>query len=329
MKTKRILKFVLELSVVLVVILGINHFSAVAGTTDGQLLPLKDPTISEYKNGMLPGPWSEDVSSVEDLVDELIFEDILVYVKMIVAIVAIFYITILGYRMVTAEGNEEEVKKIRQGITYAIIALVLISISQDLAQVFNFRDHTIFETPAEVVKRFKIFDTEVNIIITFIKYILGSFAVLMIVRAGLKLVTKGGNEEEVGKNRKRIMFSILGLLLVFAGEIITKKVFYNITTDGYSAKEGISFGIKAADGVKEIIGVTNLAVSFLGPIAILMLIISSVMYITSGGEDEKMNRAKRLITATIIGIVIIYGGFALVNTVLIGKFDAVPITATT
>ena len=54
-----------------------------------------------------------------------------------------------------------------------------------------------------------------------------------------------------------------------------------------------------------------------------MLIIGAIMYATSGGEEENMNKAKRVIIATIVGIVIIYGAFAMVSTVISGRLSDV------
>jgi len=51
-------------------------------------------------------------------------------------------------------------------------------------------------------------------------------------------------------------------------------------------------------------------------------ITSSVLTYT-GGDEEKMNKAKRLLIATGIGIMIIYGAFALVSTFLAGDIQAI------
>jgi hypothetical protein len=221
--------------------------------------------------------------------------------------------------MATAD-SEEEATKMRKGITYALVGLVLISLSSDLAKVFDFREGTIFENPDEIVKRVDIFDTEVKVVITFIKYILAFYAALMIVRFSLKLIVKGGDEESVKENRTKLSYSVGGLLLLYFADIFINNVFYNIDKDNYAGGK-INLGLDPGRGVNEVIGITNTVVSFVGPIAILMLVVAGIMYITAGGEDDKMQKAKRIIVATIVGIVIIYGAFAIVSTILSGSFD--------
>jgi len=51
-------------------------------------------------------------------------------------------------------------------------------------------------------------------------------------------------------------------------------------------------------------------------LAALMIAIGGAMYIVSQGQPEKLSRAKGLFTAVVIGIIIIYGAWAIINTFL-------------
>ena len=50
--------------------------------------------------------------------------------------------------------------------------------------------------------------------------IIGSVAVLIIVIAGLQLITSGGNPESVKKARDTILYAVVGLVIVVSAEII-------------------------------------------------------------------------------------------------------------
>jgi len=106
------------------------------------------------------------------------------------------------------------------------------------------------------------------------------------------------------------------------GEIFIDKVFYKVNKNVYTGTTGIHPKVNAQAGIEEIVGITNFIVSFVGPIAILMMVVGAIMYATAGGEEEQMQKAKRLLVATFIGIVMIYGSFALVSTVVNGKLAA-------
>lgn len=123
------------------------------------------------------------------------------------------------------------------------------------------------------------------------------------------------------------MFSAAGLLLIYVGEVFVQKVFYKVDKNVYSGINGNHPGVDAKEGVEQISGIINLIISFIAPIAVLMLIGAAIMYATARGEDEQMQKAKRLITAIVIGIVIIYGAFAFVNTIILSRLTEIGVIA--
>jgi amino acid transporter len=52
------------------------------------------------------------------------------------------------------------------------------------------------------------------------------------------------------------------------------------------------------------------------PVALLVIVIGGISMITAGGEPEKVNRAKKIITATVIGLAIIFLALAFLYTFL-------------
>ncbi|HLD34688.1 MAG TPA: hypothetical protein VJB62_02390, partial [Patescibacteria group bacterium] len=158
------------------------------------------------------------------------------------------------------------------------------------------------------------------VVITFIKYLIGAFAVLMVVINGVRLVTGGGEEENTKKAKSGIIYALAGLLMMYLADIAVNKVFYKLDKTIYSGIEGAAPATDLQRGIGEIIGITNFVVSFVGPLLLLVILIGGVLYMTAGGEEEKMNRAKRVILAGAIGLVVVYGAFALISTVVTGYF---------
>lgn len=50
------------------------------------------------------------------------------------------------------------------------------------------------------------------------------------------------------------------------------------------------------------------------PIAVLMLVISGVMFFFVAGKPESANKAKGILTSVVLGLVIIYGAWLIINT---------------
>lgn len=64
--------------------------------------------------------------------------------------------------------------------------------------------------------------------------------------------------------------------------------------------------------------IINFALGFLGLLAVIMIIFGGFLYVSSGGEQEKVDKAKKILLYAVVGIVIIIISFALVNTLLGG-----------
>jgi hypothetical protein len=310
-KIKKAIAFILQLVFVLTIAMTAIQLTAFAKSS----LPMSDKTVEIYKSS-LPAP-AKDATG-QDIVRDLT-AGALRYVKPLIAVVGILYATVYGYILVVKGNEEEEVTNAKKGVTFTIIAFVMISMAEDIGKIFDMQQHTLLESPQEILKRVRLFDRQVEIMITFIKYILGAFATFQISMSAYNLILAGGNEEATGKHKKSIGFSLGGLVLLYVGDIAINRVFFKVNRDVYTGITGVQAGVDAQAGVEELSGIVNFVVSFVGPLAILMLLAGAVMYLTSGGEDEKVQKAKRLITATIIGIILIYGAFALVSTVISGK----------
>ncbi|MBT5823794.1 PKD domain-containing protein [Candidatus Peregrinibacteria bacterium] len=62
--------------------------------------------------------------------------------------------------------------------------------------------------------------------------------------------------------------------------------------------------------------IVNFALGFLGLLATIIIIYGGVMYVASRGDEEMATKGKKTITYAVIGILIILGSFALVNTLI-------------
>ncbi|MBT3349323.1 PKD domain-containing protein [bacterium] len=91
----------------------------------------------------------------------------------------------------------------------------------------------------------------------------------------------------------------------------------SFTLDGY--QDDFSAEITAHTSVRSFIrNVLNFALSFLGIVAMAVLIFAGFMYVTSMGEDGQKDKAKNMILYAVIGILIILISYALVNTLITG-----------
>jgi NADH:ubiquinone oxidoreductase subunit 6 (subunit J) len=238
--------------------------------------------------------------------------------RIIVAAVAILMIVVSGVIMVVTGENEENVKNQKKSITYAVIGLMMISIAGPLAEVFDYRAGNIFESGETIVERVNLFDDTTRIVITFIKYLLGGLAALMLIRAGATMVSGSASEEEITREKKNLVLIAAGLGLVLISDLVVRRILYDTEYNDSTSETVVA--INQSEFVTQVVAVTNIMVSFVGPIMMLGLVIGGFMYVTAGGDEEKSGLAKKILMNSVIGIVIIYGAFALVSTVITGVF---------
>jgi len=307
---KQTAKFITQFAITIGLMMMATHIVSYAGA-----LPITNEAQIEYGSS-IPAPEAD--KSGQAILKEVVF-GALVYVKAILVAVGTLFIIILALQMLMSEGDEEKISTAKSGIVYIIIAFALVSMSQDIAKVFDQEDGTFFSSPQGLLERVHLFDKEVEILITFIKIIIGSYATVMLVKHGTKLITDSGEEEDISTHKKGIIYSISGLLLIYFGDIFINRVFYRINKDVYSGITGVQASIDTSEGVAQMAGIANLMVKLMAPVALLMLIGGAVMYASAGGDDDKMEKAKRIVLTSVIGIIIIFGAFALVNTIISSK----------
>lgn len=326
MKTFRQLLFTLALVMFSLLIVSIPAY-AQKEKEPKPALPL--PSISSYgvPNITPPAPGVSAQQQFYALVVAAINN-----VRYIIGAVAIAMIIYAGIHMVIAQGKEDEYTKQRQTIMWAIVGLAVVGMSGELVRIFSVScdvkipgqpcvEGGFLKDPNAILRSATLFNQRTQFIITFLKYFIGSIAVLFIVRSGIRMIAMGSQEDKIALDKKNLIYGTIGLLLIIIADTAINKVFYKVDVSRYPSVGGVQPGIDPIRGVKEIAGFTNLVVSILSPVAVLMLLAGAVMYITSAGNEEKQATAKRLIFATIIGIIIIYGAFGIVSTFVGGRFE--------
>ncbi len=258
-------------------------------------------------------------------------------VRFIIGAVAVAMIVYAGFRMTIGWGKEDVYAQQRNAIFYAIIGLAVVGMSGEFSHIFQVAcpeslpgqakvpctEGGFLANPNALIRTALVFDQQTQIVVTFIKYSIGAIAILMIVRNGMRMITMGSSEEKIALDKKNLVYSVVGLLLIILADMAISQVLYKVDLSKYPGVEGAKPAIATGRGIEEIIGFTNFVVSIVGPIAVLALLAGGVMYITAGGQEDKMERAKRLIFAALAGLIIIYGAFAIVSTFIVGNFEAI------
>lgn len=110
--------------------------------------------------------------------------------------------------------------------------------------------------------------------------------------------------------KKKILLTILMSLAFLAVPVMTLAA-PSIDT-GSLGSTGLSSGDLKATVVK----IVNYVLGLLALVAVIMILWGGFTWLTAAGNEEKVEKAKEIISAAVIGIVIILLAWAIVNFVL-------------
>ena len=273
-------------------------------------LPIPDDL---YRNEFVNVPDTTEKSSIGK--SQVLVANFAFVVQLLVGAITSFLVITSAISML-AQGtdSEEGLTSLKNTITYAVIGVGLIMLSSEIAKILSLEAGGIIGPKDQVLNRVQVFEKNVDVIMTLIRYLLGGAAILFITISGARMIGAGGSEEDSAKEKKNITFVSIGLVAFLMLENFLGNIIYNINSPFMDPS------ISPSKAVSELIGFTNLVVSFMGPIAIISVIIGGVLYAFSGIDEEQAAKAKRLIAVSLGGIILIYGAFSIISTIVAGQF---------
>jgi hypothetical protein len=113
---------------------------------------------------------------------------------------------------------------------------------------------------------------------------------------------------------KRILhvlaIAIFGLSLVAAPAVLAQ------TTDPLGLSFGAETGLPDTDIRISIANIIQTLLGLLGLIAVVLILYAGFTWMTSGGNDEKIGKAKKTLISAVIGLVIILSAYAITTFVI-------------
>src|SRR3989338_134809 len=127
-------------------------------------------------------------------------------------------------------------------------------------------------------------------------------------------MTSMGNEEKIKKSKQILTASIVGLLIVLMSLSIVNFVSdaIGVTPQNMPTDTGL-FGGTLNQALANII---NAALTLVGVIALGAMVYGGFRWMTAAGSEEQVGEAKKILTAGVIGLIIIIISWAVVNFVI-------------
>jgi hypothetical protein len=130
-----------------------------------------------------------------------------------------------------------------------------------------------------------------------------------------------------GENMRRMimiasMAMMLALPLLSAGSVLAEPSTQPISTEEMGITYGAYTGLTEGDIRVTIANIIRIAMSLLGIVAVVIILIGGFTWMTAGGNDDKIGEAKKWIFAGVMGLAIILSAYALATFVINSLVDA-------
>lgn len=162
-------------------------------------------------------------------------------------------------------------------------------------------------------------------IIKIVLGLLGTIFLALTVYAGVLWLTAAGNEEQVTKSLGILKTAVIGLIIIIAAYSITSFVLTNAFALAASNSQEALEQLNAAAGASgaNIAGagptdprviaaiIIRSALALIGIVFVVLTLYAGWLWMTAGGEEEKISKAKKLLSNGVIGLAIILSAYSI------------------
>ena len=224
---------------------------------------------------------------------------------------AVIWIIYAGIRIIFAQGEESVITEQKKSILYVGIGLIaILLVGRGIDFLYG---------PAGIVRteltQDQGFSNEVYGLVHFLKAFTGIIAILFIIISGIKMLFASGDESEITKQKTSLLWIGVGVILILINKVIVENIFIIPSQDQ-------SDQIRTSNiiSIINLIGnVLQFILGFVGLIAFGILIYGAANMIMNFGNDEMVEKSKKIIKNAVIGILVILSAYVIVATLVIFK----------
>ncbi|MFH1354434.1 MAG: MMCAP2_0565 family pilin-like conjugal transfer protein [bacterium] len=243
------------------------------------------------KNALLEPTAAEKAAPIISLVTPFINMALL-----LIGTVAVIFLIYAGFKYIMSRGDEEEAKRAKMQIAYAVLGLIVAGLAYDIVSTVQ------GSTTAAQLAGYIAYYVDVILVLA------GTVAVIFLIYAGFKYISSTGDEEEAAQAKRQIVYAIIGLTVIGLSAAIVILI-----SDFYVPWFNNVYSGTVQGGIRDVV---NALLGLVGIAAAIFLVYAGVKYIMSEGDEETVNQAKRQIIYAIIGLVVIGLSAVIVNIVL-------------
>lgn len=179
------------------------------------------------------------------------------------------------------------------------------------------------ESPAGVIPNpLGCVDSLPELVISVTKALIGFVAIaatFMFVYGGIMMLISGGNVEQVKRSKAVLKYTTISLVILFLTTVILRFVFTVLAPDYFSedvAQQLGLVGLPNADLSSTAARIILTVLGLLGIAATAMMVYGGYTWLTASGNEQRVEKAKRILYSAVIGLIIILLSWAIIRFVV-------------
>lgn len=232
-------------------------------------------------------------------------------IKNFFILIAVIFLIVGVLKLLFGGWDEEKIKKWKSNIIYVSVGIFVMQLA------FSVWNSLLINDPNAGISSILWWQMWVNIFSPLVSMlqVLASFGFLaMMVYAFYIIVTGGGDEEKLKKWKNIVIYAIIGFLLIRLPRAFISAIYGSpdckenefLWTDECAIKD---------QNIKESVGIVgdifNYINTFLGIICVILIVYAGWLVFISGGEEEKLKKAKNIILYILLGLIILVASHAI------------------
>jgi hypothetical protein len=145
-------------------------------------------------------------------------------------------------------------------------------------------------------------------ILSAIQKIIVVLALVFIMIGAVMILTSAGNSGMVEQGKGAITMALVGLALGVAAPSLLKELSIIIGWGPGSGGTALTLSQIA-------VNVLNFLLGTMGIVALVMLVIGAIMYLTSAGDEDRIDKGKEIFKYSLIGVVLAMSSMVLVTQI--------------
>lgn len=269
-------------------------------------------TLLPFNPELYPGVDFDSVvqgSGAQGVVDTV--RSVYLVVRRLLGPVMVFTIAGFGIKLIFSGGDEEAMTTSTRHFLGILLGVGFVVFADFLSQTFFlYRDFagestTFLSGDQQIDTTAAILRNQLQIIIVFLRYLLGGVAVFYVVKTGATIIFSSSDEETVNQQKEVFAYGFFGFLLIMISETIINVVFDVNTLPGQAQ-------VNVSGGVSLIANITNFFMALVGSLSLFTLVIGGAMYAFTAGNEERGQQATKLIYGSLVGLLIAFSSYTIV-----------------